>query len=47
MFATEVISAKGKIVKRYKHEDVKTPLECLFLLNRDFPLEIFKGNKLV
>jgi hypothetical protein len=29
MFATEVVSAKGKIVKRYKHEDVKTPLESL------------------
>ncbi len=22
-------NAKGKIVKRYRHEDVKTPLECL------------------
>lgn len=29
MFATEVISPKGKIIKRYKHEEVKTPLECL------------------
>ena len=29
LFATEVVSPKGKIVKRYKHEDVKTPLECL------------------
>lgn len=33
MFATEVISPKGKIVKRYEHKDVKTPLECLTLLN--------------
>ena len=33
MFATEITSSKGKIVKRYKHEDVKTPLECLALLN--------------
>jgi len=33
MFATEVISPKGKIIKRYKHEDVKTPLECLVQLN--------------
>jgi transposase InsO family protein len=32
MFATEVISPKGKIVKRYEHKDVKTPLECLALL---------------
>ena len=33
MFATEVVSAKGKVVKRYKHADVKTPLECLVQLN--------------
>ena len=32
MFASEVVSAKGKIVKRYRHEDVKTPLACLALL---------------
>jgi len=29
MFATEIISPEGKIIKRYKHEEVKTPLECL------------------
>jgi hypothetical protein len=29
LFATEIISPKGKIVKRYKHQDVKTPLESL------------------
>lgn len=29
LFATSTTSAKGKIVKRYRHEDVKTPLECL------------------
>jgi len=29
LFATEVVSPKGKIVKRYRHADVKTPLECL------------------
>ena len=33
LFATEVVSDKGKIIKRYKHKDVKTPLECLVLLN--------------
>ena len=33
MFATEIVSGKGKIIKRYKHKDVKTPLECLVLLN--------------
>jgi hypothetical protein len=29
LFATEVVSPKGKVVKRYQHADVKTPLECL------------------
>jgi hypothetical protein len=29
MYATRVVSPKGKVVKRYKHADVKTPLECL------------------
>lgn len=29
MYASEVISPKGKVVKRYKQADVKTPLECL------------------
>ena len=33
LFATELFSDKGKIIKRYKHEDVKTPLACLELLN--------------
>ncbi len=33
MFATEVISPKGKIVKHYRHEDVQTPLEYLTKLN--------------
>jgi hypothetical protein len=32
LFATEVIDLKGKIIKRYKHQDVKTPLERLALL---------------
>jgi hypothetical protein len=32
LFATAVISPKGKVSKRYKHADVKTPLECLALL---------------
>ena len=34
LFATEVTSPKGKIVKRYRHEDVKTPLACLALLSK-------------
>jgi transposase InsO family protein len=29
MFASETVSPKGKIIKRYRHEDVKTPLACL------------------
>jgi transposase InsO family protein len=33
LFATEVVGAKGKIIKRYKHEDVKTPLACLEILD--------------
>ena len=33
MYATEQINAKGKIVKRYKHGDAKTPLECLQILD--------------
>lgn len=35
LFATSVVSAKGKIVKRYKHENVKTPLECLAQLSAE------------
>lgn len=33
MYATDIVSSKGKIVKRYKHKDVKTPLECLAQLS--------------
>ena len=29
MFASEVVSPKGKVVKRYRHDDVKTPLVAL------------------
>jgi len=34
LFATEVVSDKGKIKKVYKHKDAKTPLECLVLLTQ-------------
>jgi len=34
MFATSKISPKGKVVKVYKHDDVKTPLEALVLLDK-------------
>ena len=43
MFATEVINDKGKIVKRYRHEDVKTPLECLVLLDKKGLVKFNKG----
>ena len=43
MFATEVINDKGKIVKRYLHEDVKTPLECLALLDEKGLVKFKKG----
>jgi transposase InsO family protein len=33
LFATEIVNPKGKIIKRYKHDEVKTPLECLVQLN--------------
>ena len=29
MFASDTINAKGKVTKRYRHQDVKTPLEAL------------------
>lgn len=29
MFASQTVSPKGKVVKRYRHEDVKTPLAAL------------------
>ena len=34
MFAANKVNPKGKVVKVYKHEDVKTPLEALVLLNK-------------
>ena len=32
MFASDKVSPKGKVIKRYRHEDVKTPLAALKLL---------------
>ena len=29
MFASQTVSPKGKVIKRYRHEDVKTPLAAL------------------
>ncbi len=34
LYATKVVSAKGKVVKRYLPKDVKTPLECLAQLHQ-------------
>ncbi len=47
MFATEVVNPKGKIVKRYKHEDVKTPLACLVLLSAKGLVKLRKGITIV
>ena len=33
LFASLTTNAKGKVVKRYRHENVKTPLECLVQLS--------------
>ena len=43
MFATEETTPTGKIVKRYKHRDVKTPLECLALLSTKGLVELKRG----
>jgi hypothetical protein len=40
MFATSKVNPKGKVVKVYKHKDVKTPLEALVLLNQLGPGEV-------
>ena len=43
LFATEVLSDKGKIKKVYKHADVKTPLECLAELSKKRLVTFKKG----
>ena len=43
MFATESISPKGKIIKHYKNEDIKTPLEALVLLNKKGLVKLKEG----
>ena len=45
MYATEVISPKGKIVMRYQHEDVKTPLECLVMLCQNGLVTLKKASR--
>lgn len=39
-------SPKGKIVKRYRHQDVKTPLACLALLSKQKLVRFKAGIKL-
>jgi transposase InsO family protein len=43
LFAQSITNDKGKIVKRYKQADVKTPLSCLALLSAN-DLVTFKPN---
>ena len=43
LFATETVNVKGKIVKRYKHADVKTPLECLTRLHAEKKVTLKNG----
>jgi len=43
LFATDVVSPKGKLVKRYRPEDVKTPLEALALLEKQSLVTLRKG----
>ena len=43
MFATEVVSPKGKIIKHYNTKDVKTPLECLVQLSEKGLVTLKKG----
>ncbi len=46
LFATEVTSPKGKIVKCYRHKDVKTPLACLVLLSKHELVRLKDGMSL-
>ena len=38
-----MVSDKGKIIKRYKHADVKTPLACLAILSKNGLVEFKAG----
>jgi hypothetical protein len=46
LFATSVTNTKGKIVKRYRHADVKTPLECLTQLSANNLVTFKPGTSL-
>lgn len=46
LYASEVLSDKGKIKKIYRHADVKTPLECLAQLSKKRLVRFKKGTTL-
>ena len=46
MFATCKTNSKGKLVKTYKHADVKTPLEALVILEKQ-GLATFKTKSIL
>jgi hypothetical protein len=43
LYATQVVSPKGKTIKRYRPKDVKTPLECLVQLHQAGLVELKSG----
>lgn len=46
LYATEVVSNKGKIKKVYRSQDTKTPLECLAQLSKAGLVKFKTGSKL-
>ena len=46
LYATEVVSDKGKVKKIYRNKDAKTPLECLVLLNEQGLVKFKAGIRL-
>jgi transposase InsO family protein len=46
MFASSTVSPKGKVVKRYRHEDVKTPLAALEQLCEKGLARLKEGTRL-
>jgi hypothetical protein len=46
LFASETVSDKNKIIKRYKRTDVKTPLESLTLLAQQNLVRFKPGQSL-
>jgi hypothetical protein len=44
MFTAETVSAEGKIRKRYRHDQVKTPLEALVLFAEEGVVKFKPGR---